>query len=227
MKHVNNTLLLVSGMSQVPVVRLQIESMAISRPMRQHTILRRQAHFRSRLRPLRILERRRRLRRQNRTKTSRPRIGRKQYEILLGRFQQYLSRLLRQPHPNRTGIVLYGVSHLGWRRAELFRSGGDEWGDCRTSDISVSMLIGKYKRYGRARRSDSWTYILRTFARGTLDGATKGTLKNNNTIQSSMRSYVTCIDCFCLVLLKCCESEKKVKKVEFFLLGDRKKTSNG
>lgn len=190
-------------MPPVPIMRIPLQPVALQGPMRQHPILRGSPHLRGGFRPVRILERSSRLRRQDRIETTRPRFSRKQHEILLGRLEQHLPRLLRQPDTDRTGVVLHRIRHIGRRRAQLFRPRGHEWSDSGPSDVSVSMLVGKHERNGRAGRSNSWTYILRTYARRTLGGA--ATAAKDHHRRRTIRSSVTYIDCFRLVLSKCCE----------------------
>lgn len=162
-----------SGLSQVSVVRLQVQPVALSGPLRLHPILSRQARLHRRLRPLRLVQRSRRLFGSHRTQTSRPRTCAERYEILLGRFVEHVSRLFRTSRPNRAGNVLYGFGHPGRRRALVFRPGRPLRSRRQFGLVPVPVFVRVDQRHRRSGRADPGFDILRpgsassdAFARG-------------------------------------------------------------
>lgn len=152
--------------------------------MRFHPVLCRQKGFHCRLRPLRLLQRRRRLFRQNRTQTPRPGPRRQRHQILFRRLLKHFPRLFRTPCPSRARNVLHSVGSARRRRVVLLRPGRPFGSDCQLRLLPIPVLLRVHQRHWRPGWPDPRSDLLRpgstpstsTYHRGHSAGITKAKL---------------------------------------------------
>ncbi|RVE76788.1 hypothetical protein OJAV_G00012110 [Oryzias javanicus] len=130
-------------------------------PLRQHPVRRGQAHLHRGLRPVRLQLRLRRVQRQDRAEAAGRGHGAAAHQVLLGRLQQHLPRLVRLPGPDRARHLLHGQRGSGRERAQLLRPGGHDGGAVREGHLPVPVLLGQHQRHGGAGGADPRAHLLR------------------------------------------------------------------
>ncbi|KAF1394523.1 hypothetical protein PFLUV_G00001200 [Perca fluviatilis] len=83
------------------------------------------------------------------------------HQVLLGRLEQHVPRVLRLPRADRARHLLHRQRGAGRQRAELLRPGGHDGGAVRESDLPVPVLVGQHQRHRRAGRPDPRARLLR------------------------------------------------------------------